>query len=346
MQIDFFGLSFAAGDAVRYQYKFEGAGGEWSAPTEQRTVTANLSPGKYRFLVRAVGPDGAGVGSPASVSLNILPPVWQRWWFLALAALVAGSVIYRVARARARRALLLERVRTRIATDLHDDIGASLSKIAILSEVVSHRVNADANGAGSPVAEPLATIAGTSREMVDSMSDIVWAINPKRDRLSDLAQRMRLFASDLLSARDIQFTFRAPDAARDITVGADLRREVYLIFKETVNNLAKHSACEDAEIELRLAGSRLVVRVSDNGKGFDHDAQRRRRRRALDDGRPRPQQHARSRRKTRRHLRNRLGARARHDRHARSARQDQAAAARAAASEKVMAQVESYYVHR
>ncbi|HZB46084.1 MAG TPA: two-component regulator propeller domain-containing protein [Pyrinomonadaceae bacterium] len=270
VQIDFFGLSFAAGDAVRFQYKFEGAGGDWSAPTDQRTVTANLSPGKYRFLVRAVGPDGAGVGRPASVSLNILPPVWQRWWFLALAALVAGSVIYRVARARARRALLLERVRTRIATDLHDDIGASLSKIAILSEVVSHRVNADANGAGSPVAEPLATIAGTSREMVDSMSDIVWAINPKRDRLSDLAQRMRLFASDLLSARDIRFTFRAPDASRDITVGADLRREVYLIFKETVNNLAKHSACEDAEIELRLAGSRLVVRVSDNGKGFDH----------------------------------------------------------------------------
>ncbi|HEX6625496.1 MAG TPA: ATP-binding protein, partial [Pyrinomonadaceae bacterium] len=214
--------------------------------------------------------DGAGVGRPASVSLNILPPVWQRWWFLALAAIVSGSVIYRVARARARRALLLERVRTRIATDLHDDIGASLSKIAILSEVVSHRVNADTNGAGSPVAEPLATIAGTSREMVDSMSDIVWAINPKRDRLSDLAQRMRLFASDLLSARDIRFTFRAPDASRDITVGADLRREVYLIFKETVNNLAKHSACEDAEIELRLAGSRLVVRVSDNGKGFDH----------------------------------------------------------------------------
>lgn len=272
VQITFFGLSFAPGDRVLYQYKFEGAGGDWSAPTDQRTVTANLSPGRYRFIVRALGADGATTGRPASVSLNILPPLWQRWWFLALAALAAVTIVYRVARARARRALLLERVRTRIATDLHDDIGASLSKIAILSEVVSHRVNADGgdgSGVPSPVAEPLATIAGTSREMVDSMSDIVWAINPKRDRLSDLAQRMRLFASDLLSARDIRFTFRAPDTARDITVGADLRREIYLIFKETVNNLAKHSGCTEAEIELKLAAGRLVVRVGDNGRGFE-----------------------------------------------------------------------------
>jgi ligand-binding sensor domain-containing protein/two-component sensor histidine kinase len=269
VQVDFFGLSFRAGEDLRYQYMIEGLRREWSAPSEQRSVTASLSPGKYRFLVRAVSSDGTVSARPASVSLNILPPFWRRWWFLTLAALAVGLVVYTVDRNRIRRVVELERVRTRIATDLHDDIGASLSQIAILSEVVSARVGNDGD---SPVREPLATIAGTSREMVDSMSDIVWAINPKRDRLSDLAQRMRLFASDILSARDIRIRFNAPETAKDVTVGADLRREIYLIFKETVNNLAKHSGASAAGIDFRLAGSRIVVTVSDNGKGFATDA--------------------------------------------------------------------------
>ena len=101
------------------------------------------------------------------------------------------------------------------------------------------------------------------------MSDIVWAINPRRDRLSDLTQRMRLFASDTLSARDVRLRFSAPDAPRDITIGADLRRELYLIFKESVNNLVKHSACREAEVAFSIESGRLVVRVRDDGVGFD-----------------------------------------------------------------------------
>jgi signal transduction histidine kinase len=162
----------------------------------------------------------------------------------------------------------LERVRTRIATDLHDDIGSSLSQIAILSEVVSQRVPQD----NAPVIEPLSLIAGTSREMVDSMSDIVWAINPQRDHLSDLTQRMRRFASDILSARDINFRFRAPDSEKDLRLGADLRREVYLIFKECVNNLVKHSGCSEAELEMRIVNNWIVLRIGDDGRGFDTTA--------------------------------------------------------------------------
>ncbi len=269
IQIDFFGLSFSAGEELRYQYLFEGVSRDWSAPTDQRTVTASLSPGTYRFLVRALNSDGTPSLAPATVTFRLLPPLWQRWWFVTLAALAVAAVIYQTSRMRTARAVALERVRTRIATDLHDDIGASLSQIAILSEVVRHRVGGDGQNGESPVTEPLNVIAGTSREMVDSMSDIVWAINPKRDRLSDLSQRMRLFASDILSARDISLRFRAPDSAKDITVGADLRREVYLIFKESVNNLAKHSGCKEASIAFSIEGRRLVVQISDDGKGFD-----------------------------------------------------------------------------
>jgi ligand-binding sensor domain-containing protein/signal transduction histidine kinase len=271
VQIDFLGLGFGAGELLRYQYKLEGAGGvvDWSAPGDARSVTfANLSPGSYRFLVRAVNTDGDVSATPAIVAFQIMRPVWLRPWFLLLAALLVGGIIFAVARYRLTRLVELERVRTRIATDLHDDIGSSLSQIAILSEVVSQRVPQD----NAPVIEPLSMIAGTSREMVDSMSDIVWAINPQRDHLSDLTQRMRRFASDILSARDINFRFRAPDAEKDIRLGADLRREVYLIFKECVNNLVKHSGCAEAELELRIVNGWIVLRISDDGRGFDTGA--------------------------------------------------------------------------
>ncbi|HEX8423059.1 MAG TPA: two-component regulator propeller domain-containing protein [Pyrinomonadaceae bacterium] len=268
VQVDFLGLGFGAGEVLRYQYKLEGAGGvvDWSVPTDARSVTyANLSPGSYRFLVRAVNTDGSVSATPASVAFQILRPVWLRPWFLLLGALTLGGLIYAVSRARLKRLVELERVRTRIATDLHDDIGSSLSQIAILSEVVSQRVPPD----NAPVIEPLSLIAGTSREMVDSMSDIVWAINPQRDHLSDLTQRMRRFASDILSARDINFRFRAPDAEQDMRLGADLRREVYLIFKECVNNLVKHSECREAELELRIVNHWIVLRIADDGRGFN-----------------------------------------------------------------------------
>ncbi|MBV9209254.1 MAG: ATP-binding protein, partial [Acidobacteria bacterium] len=265
LQIDFFGLDFAESDRLRYQYKFEGANNDWSAPTDQRTVTASLAPGKYRFLVRAVDASGAASTVPASITFIILPPVWQRRWFLVLAACFIGGIVYLIERYRVARAIELERVRTRIATDLHDDIGASLSQIAIMSEVVSQRIDRS----NEKVTEPLSLIAGTSREMVDAMSDIVWAINPKRDHLSDLTQRMRRFASDVLNARDISFHFRVPADAKDIRLGADLRREVYLIFKESVNNLVKYSECTEAELEFRLEGEWLIIKVADNGVGFD-----------------------------------------------------------------------------
>jgi signal transduction histidine kinase len=182
-----------------------------------------------------------------------------------IAAFLGISTVYLLERFRVARVIELERVRTRIATDLHDDIGASLSQIAIVSEVVSQRVDKD----NDKVTEPLQLIAETSREMVDAMSDIVWAINPKRDHLSDLSQRMRRFASDILNARDINFRFRAPDLENDIRLSTDLRREVYLIFKESINNLVKYSECTEADLELSIKGDWLTIKVSDNGLGFD-----------------------------------------------------------------------------
>ena len=160
----------------------------------------------------------------------------------------------------------LERVRTRIATDLHDDIGASLSKIAILSDVAAQQLRAKSD---SPVAGPLVQIADTSRDCVDAMSDIVWAVNPQRDHLSDLIYRMRRFAEDLLDAKGIDCSIRSLPDERDVNLGADLRRETYLIFKECINNLVKHSAATQATLTFSISGPWLTISIADNGKGFE-----------------------------------------------------------------------------
>ncbi len=168
-------------------------------------------------------------------------------------------------RSREERLIELERVRKRIATDLHDDVGSSLTRISLLSEVVRRQVD----GGNPSLAHPLSSIAGLSRELVDSMSDIVWAINPTKDHLSDLSQRMRHFGSDVCTARQIDFRFRTPSADCDIAVGANVRREVFLLFKEAVNNMVRHSGCSEADLEFGVTEQGLVLRVSDNGRGFD-----------------------------------------------------------------------------
>jgi two-component sensor histidine kinase len=264
IEVDFFAINFSAGENLRYQYKIEGMSNDWSAPTDQRTIAASLTPGHYRFLVRAVRDDGATSEKPASISFTVLSPFWQRWWFITLVALVAGLSVYTIYRYRVGRLLELERVRTRIATDLHDDIGSSLSQISVLSEVVQRQLDRD-----RAVSEPLSVIANLSRDLVDSMSDIVWAINPKRDRLSDLTQRMRRFSSDVFTARNVAFDFTAPESRQDTRMGADMRREVFLIFKEAVNNIVRHSNCSKAKIEFRLEAGSLDLLLIDNGRGFD-----------------------------------------------------------------------------
>src|SRR5262249_18729189 len=192
---------------LRYQYRLEGADTDWSQPSDQRSVNyPNLAPGRYRFLVRAVNDEDLASATPAVVVFRIRPPVWREWWFLALVAVSLGFGVYAAYRVRVTRLLELERVRTRLATDLHDDIGANLSLIAMVSEVARGHVQRD----DQKLRDWFSTIASTSRDTVDAMSDIVWAVNPKRDQLRDLTQRMRRFAEDIFAARNIELEFDAP----------------------------------------------------------------------------------------------------------------------------------------
>jgi signal transduction histidine kinase len=263
IQIEYSGLNFAPGETLRYQYMLEGADKAWSEPTLRRSVNyANLAAGHYRFLVRIADTEGRDRTPTSSVVFTIDPPLRRRWWFLALLAatiIAAGTALYRL---RVRQLLELERVRTRIATDLHDDIGSNLAQIAILSEVALQN---DSGGAND---NALARIAEVSRETVHSISDIVWAVDPQHDRLSDLTNRMRRFANDVLGARNIKLCFLS-SGEREIRIPPDVRREIFLIFKECVNNAARHSGCDAVDVEFTVEDSWLELRLADNGRGLD-----------------------------------------------------------------------------
>lgn len=264
VSIDFIGLDPGSGERLRYQYQL--AGGDWSPPGQQRTVDyPRLTPGAYRFAVRAVNPQGVPSDPPATLTFVIPPPLWQRWWFVLLATTLAGLAIYSLYRYRLTQLLEVERVRTRIATDLHDDIGVNLSLIAMVSELAHQQTPPEEQ----QMQGWLSLISDTSREMVDSMSDLVWTINPKKDRLDDLTQRMWRLADDLFRARDIQFKFTASDKDKSIRLGVEMRREVFLIFKESVNNIARHAQCTEVEAEFRYERDWLRLTLRDNGQGFD-----------------------------------------------------------------------------
>ncbi len=265
IQIDYFGLSFAAGGALGYRYRIEGLSRDWSAPSRQRTINLSLSPGRYRFLVEAIASDGTRSPTPAEVSFTILSPVWRRWWFIASAVTLAGLLAFLVERYRVARLLELERVRTRIATDLHDDIGASLSRIAILSEVAKQQTA----GGRKEIGGTLTEVADSARGLVDSMSDIVWSIDPRRDNLKDVVQRVRGFASDVLEPNRIEWELDAPPDIENIKLPPEERRHLFLIFKEAINNVARHSGCTLVRLSLAISDRRLTADINDDGRGFD-----------------------------------------------------------------------------
>lgn len=266
ISIDFISLDLSAGEKLRYQYRLAGADREWSPPSEQRTVNyASLSPGTYRFAVRAVNAQGVLSDRAATFNFTLPLPLWKRWWFILLLMTATGLAFFALYRYRVAQLLTLERMRTRIATDLHDDIGSNLSLIVGLSQVLRDQIGRRDPG----MSERLSVIADASGRSMESMSDIIWAVNPKKDHLSDLSQKMRRFASDVFTSRDIAFTFTGPAPDQHARVDAETRREVFLIFKEAVNNIVRHSACSKASVTLEIERGKLLLAVSDNGCGFD-----------------------------------------------------------------------------
>lgn len=270
LEIEFLALSFAPGETLSYQVQMEGFDRDWSRASGTRSmVYAHLPVGRYRFLVRAVTEEGRTASVvPAEVLLVVRPPVWRRAWFLVLVSLAVAGGVAVLYRYRVAHLLALERMRTRIATDLHDDLGSSLSRISILSELARRRAEGDPDGM-----RLVSDIGETAREMMDALGESIWAIDPRRDDLRSLATRIRRFAGDLLESHGITWSLQAPADAEEVKLSPVERRQLYLIFKEALHNVAQHSGASSVAMSLAVKSWRVTATIRDDGRGFDEPAE-------------------------------------------------------------------------
>ena len=263
---EFDSLDFKNSDKNKYKFILEGLDSKWSYTdaNNRRVFYTNLSPGDYTFRVMGTNADGIWSPHEASVAITILAPFWMRWWFIAVMILFIGGLITFFINQRIRYLVALDKLKTNIAADLHDNVGAGLTEISILSELAFN--DTKLNPAAS---KHLSQISELSRQMVESMSDIVWVVNPGRDSLYDLIVRLKDAYSELLLDLGISLNTSDLDKLIDIKLPMDYRQNLYLILKEALNNSLKHSKCKTIDLNINVNKNIITIRLSDDGVGFD-----------------------------------------------------------------------------
>ena len=265
----FAGSSFVNEKNIRYKYMLEGYDKQWSMPVTTNAVNyASLDPGQYTFKVLASNALGQWSTEPASFSFEIILPFYRRPWFIFSCIVFAGAVFYLIRVNRLQHQYEVEKIRLRIARDLHDDIGSALGSINLMSETANRRLAK--NGAATEVAETFNKIGNSAQTTLESMDDIIWSINPDKDRFEDLLIRMREYAIPLLETKDIAVEFKV-NAADYRKLPMNLRKNVFLIFKEAIYNIIKHADCTRVVVVTEIKNNGFHLDVTDDGKGFDPD---------------------------------------------------------------------------
>jgi streptogramin lyase/two-component sensor histidine kinase len=262
-RVAFVGFSDEPEANLRYTYRLDGGESGWQGPGRDHEANyPELARGHYRFLVKAVNSEGQESAVPAEIDFTILPPVWGRWWFRLGALLACLALLYGAYRYNLNRLLELERVRTRIATDLHDDM-SRLSGMAFLSEAVKQQVGSDRPEAFEMASE----VASMARGLARAFSEVVWSIDPRRDDLQNVIRRVRQSAA-LLEAQGIVWSLQAPPEPQKVKLTPDRRHHLYLIFKEALNNIARHAHCATAKLTIAVEDRQMRAEIVDDGCGF------------------------------------------------------------------------------
>lgn len=251
---------------LSFEYRMQGVEEEWRT-TDARTAIryAGIPVGEHRLMVRTVDAFGRTSPERAVLSITVVGPVWQQWWFYLIALVLIAVALYALYRYRLSQAIKLQTVRNRIASDLHDEVGSSLSSITIGSKLA-----AQLSGTGNEqVRDILARIGETSSESLRSMSDIVWAIDPKNDHGDALVKRMQRIARELLESKGIEVSFNVNGEVEELKLPMNARKEIVLIFKEAVHNASKYSGASLVQVSLDRRNSTMVMTIQDDGRGFD-----------------------------------------------------------------------------
>ena len=276
LEFQYTGLSFAAPEKVRFRHRLNRLDADWIEAGNQRTVNYNyIPPGDYTFEVTACNNDGVWSDPGATLSFTLLPHFWQTAWFhgLGLAGLLvlAGGGAWYGTRRRMSRKLerverqrALERERTRIAKDIHDDLGASLTRINLLSQ--SARAGMED---GPRTLTNLDQICTTARQLTRAMDEIVWAVDPQHDTLDSLASYLDILIHEMFSDSGIRCRLDFPVNLPVWPVTSEVRHNLFLAFKEALHNVLKHSRATEVQISFRLEPAAFAVNITDNGRGFE-----------------------------------------------------------------------------
>lgn len=266
IEIGIAALEYANAPSNALKYLLEGNDKDWSWSSNKGLIQyAHLSPGKYRFKLMAANCDGIWNKEIRTLSIIVLNPFWLTWWFIGLCVLALSITLYLIYRFRLQQAQKMERLRTRIAADLHDDIGSMLSSISMYCEAIKKQVKEK-----MPQLEiVLEKMGGNSRKMVSNMSDIVWAVNAGNDEGKKLLERMEAFATDACSVTGSKLHFSYNSELNAMIFPLEYRKNIYLIFKEALNNALKYAEAGDIYVSVNRKGTHVNLVVQDNGKGFD-----------------------------------------------------------------------------
>lgn len=272
LEIRFAALNLSEPEKVQYQHKLDGFDSDWAEGGAERRVRYGRLPyGNYTFHVRARNENGLWSESPAELSFIYPAPAWRSTAALALYGVAAfgGAVLLawalshrrlRVKLERLGRQQAMEKERMRIAQDMHDEVGSKLTKIAYLSDIMALRVK-------GPEVESLQSIASTSRDLLQSLDEIVWAVNPHNDSLEHLAAYLGHFAAEYFQDTPVELEVDLPGGLPDHPLSAETRHNLFLAFEEALANALKHSGATKIHVSMSLAGARFSIRVRDNGKG-------------------------------------------------------------------------------
>lgn len=251
LTVSFLVIDLVAPHRVRYRHRLADAGQNWNETTLRSVQYSQLAPGDHTFEVQAANESGVW-GTPARLRMRVEAPFYQRGWFLPLLALALSGTGAAALAYRARHLLALERLRTTIAADLHDQIGSGLTEIAILSEMGE-----------------VSRAAATARELTARMNDVVWLINPRRDSLYQLFLRLKDSYADLFAQEGVLFHTIDLSAFEGVHLTMSYRQNLYLIFKEALHNALRHGQCREIRLDVAVRGKGLDVTLRDDGRGFD-----------------------------------------------------------------------------
>ena len=265
---NFFSLEFAALDYAapaqnRYTYLLENFDKTWSNPGPRQVVRyTNVPPGRYTFRVKASNGGGVWNDAGLAIPISIRPPFWDTWPFRLLAYLLILLLLYLGYHYRMRQILSVERLRMRIAGNLHDDIGANLSSIAIKSEMVLNR-----NQLKEPEAQRLTEISRTARETAHTLREIVWVVNTGYDTLDQLITKLEDVTSAMLDGH-LAYSFERPPQPLPHRLTMDFRQNIYFLYKEILHNIVKHAHATHVEVKTSFGSGSFSIEVLDDGAGF------------------------------------------------------------------------------